>query len=152
MVSPAAAHDARVSRISKAAPRPIDDQRRAKKNGFAGTYRMIHGSVVIPAPWDEWHTASGKVRIGAPRTVTATIYPSKIAQHDDKDSGIKAGDVLVWVGDEVFLNDEDAWRLLGMDYPADKRDRHAMVERLDASPSRCGTVWQPIKRDDPQPS
>lgn len=148
--SVATSHDARVSRITKAAPRLIDEISKSKKKGYAGTYRMIHGSVVLPRPWDEWHTASGKVRMGAPRTMTATIYPSKIAQADDKEAGIKAGDVVEYIGDEVYLNDEDAWRLLGMEHPADKREHHAMVERLDAVPSRCGKVWQPLKRQSTQ--
>lgn len=138
-------NDASVSRVTKLAPRVLEDNKKAKKKGYAGAYRMIHGSLVLPLPWADWHTASGKIRRGAPRTVTATVHPSKFAIADDEQEGIRKGDPIEFVGDEVWLSDEDAWRLLGMDHPADKRHMHAMVEKLDSMPSRCGKVWSPPK-------
>lgn len=81
-------------RIVKRAPRPTELEK-LQKEGFrimpAGVYRVIHGSVVVPRPHDDWHTKSGKVRAGVPKTD------------------------LAGEGDEVFLSSEDATRLFRFD-------------------------------------
>lgn len=149
MIPSTNAPDAGVSRLTKRAPRVTEENAKEKRKGLAGTYRVIHGQLVVPAPWDTWHGTSGKVRRGAPKTITATIHPSKFAIADDLQKGIFKGDPIEFVGDEVWLSDEDAWTLLAMDKPEDVRHLHALVERLDAKPSMCGKVWvkpKPIPR------
>lgn len=142
------------SYITKRIPNPAEEARKAKTKGHAGVYRVIHGNITVVRPWEEWHGKSGKPIKGASRTITARCVPTKFAMVDDKHEGIRKGDPIEWKGDEIWLNDEDAYRLLALDYPAAERLKHARVEKLTDNPSRCGTVWQPPKPtslNDPTP-
>lgn len=128
------------SRLVKAVPRPDPMRKSAKELGLAGVYRVIHGSIEIVRPDEEWHYADGSVNYNEPSTVRASC----VLKYD------KNGKLESAAGDEVWLNDEDAYRLLAMDHPDDvppdwpeARVNNAVVEALDAKPSRCGKVWKP---------
>lgn len=123
------------SRVTKLAPRIDRRAQTAAQRALAGTYRIIHGSVEMPRPFDEWHTADGKEIDGAPKTIRVGVHPSKFAIVDDPAKNIFKGDVIEWVGDEVWLNDEDAAFMLDA----------GLIESLDARPSQCGKVWTPPK-------
>lgn len=129
-----------LSRVVKAVSRPSSLQKSAKELALAGHYRVIHGSVEIVRPYEEWHNPDGSVNENEPKTARASCVITYDAEGKFKSAA----------GDEVWLNDEDAYRLLAMSYPNDvssddplHRDKHAVVETLDAKPSRCGKVWKP---------
>lgn len=131
------------SRIVEFAPRPVSrtsaelalakaqelvgpvDRKFRRVTELAGTYRMIHGNAVLPVPLSQRLNADGTENIDAPKTVIARIAPVLNAR----------GDVMGYVGDEVWLNAGDAERMLLAD----------IVEPLDARPSRCGKVFSPPK-------
>lgn len=99
---------------------------KATPSAVAGIYRMIHGSIEIDLPRSEWTLADGSVNPDAPKKVRAAVHVIKRDEH---------GEPTAWKGDEVFLSNADAERLIAAD----------MVEPLDAKPSRCGKVWDPPK-------
>lgn len=123
------------SRVTKMAPRIDTRPKTPAERALAGFYRVIHGSLEVPRPWDEWHNPDGTEKMGVPKTVRASITPSKFAIHDDPKRGIAKGDPLEYVGDEVWLNDEDAVMALDL----------GVVEPIGHTPSACGKVWQPPK-------
>jgi hypothetical protein len=100
-----------VPRITKKLPRETDFQRVAKESNLAGVYRIITSNVMVPRPESEWKDEDGKHRPGEPTL--------ELAQP----------------GDEVYLGNEDAMRLLAQD----------IVEEMNAYPSRVGKVFTPPK-------
>jgi hypothetical protein len=95
-------HDPSVPRITKKLPRESGFAKTAKERKLAGVYRVIHSNVVLPRPENEWKDEHGK-RLPGESSL-------EVAQP----------------GDEVYLGDEDALRLLADD----------IVEELDSKPSR----------------
>ncbi len=122
-----------LSRVTKTVARPASFKKTAKELHLAGTYRVIHGSIEIVRPHEDWHHADGSVNEHEPKTVRASAVITY-----DKDGKVESAH-----GDEVWLNDEDAARLLAMHIEPEKRHLHAVVEPLDAKPSRVGKVWTP---------
>lgn len=131
--TPKAVQAQALSRVVKTVPRPESLQKTAKELKLAGVYRVIHGAIEIVRPFDEWHHPDGTVIESEPKTIRAEC----VITCD------KNGKFVSAQGDEVWLNDEDAYRLLAMDRPPEEREAHARVEALDAKPSRCGKVWKP---------
>lgn len=124
------------TRVTKFAPVPEyvgtdPEHKTPKQRALAGHYRMIHGSILIPRPWSEWHNPDGSEIEGVSRTVRAGVHVTKVAQADDLRNNITAGDPIEWVGDEVWLDDEEAARLMDQ----------GMIEPLDAKPSMVGKMW-----------
>ena len=103
-----------MAKIVKRAPRP-----KQERPQLAGTYRVIHGTLTVPRPRSEWTFPDGTENLHEPKTELARE------------------------GDEVELGNEDAFLLLGMDIPdsaESPRALRAVVEALDAKPSRVGKV------------
>ena len=93
----------------------------AKEAHLAGTYRVIHGRLVVPRPSAELLGEDGQIDHSKVKTEIAVE------------------------GDIVELGDADAYRMLAMDRDEEVRHMHAVVERLDARPSRLGKGFQPPK-------
>ena len=77
-----------IPRITKKLPRESDFERVAKDRNLAGVYRVITSNVMVPRPDGDWKDERGKARPGEPTL--------ELAQP----------------GDELYLGNEDALRLL----------------------------------------
>jgi hypothetical protein len=97
-----------VGRLVKMLPRTTEGQKTAEERAKAGTYRVIHGSFAIAVPLEQRLLPNGNENPYLPRQVMAKL------------------------GDEVWLNDQDASDALDAD----------TVEPLDTRPSRVGGVWR----------
>lgn len=75
----------------------------------AGIYRVIHGSICLPRPIEEWRNADGSEKPGEAKQIVANM------------------------GDEVFLDAQDAYLMR----------KAGVVEDLDTKPSRVGKVFTP---------
>lgn len=96
---------AEFSRIVKRADPPKREAKQPK-----GQYRVIHGTLAVP------------------------LFADPVQARNARENGQPTQDTAK-PGDIVFLNEDDATRLL-----ADN-----IVETLDAKPSRVGKVWEPPK-------
>jgi hypothetical protein len=103
---------------------------------LSGVYRVIHGNHLLPVPREQRLHPDGTENPHAPMTVSAGIHVvGRTAKGDP-----------IYKGDEVWLSHADAYRLLAMEWPdGEERHMHALVEALDAKPSRVGKVFTPPK-------
>jgi hypothetical protein len=116
---------AQSAHIVKRIPRPAKDIGPVQD---AGVYRVIHGTICIARPKSEYTNPDGTENPFEPKWVEAGIVQLTPERLDPNGKVVAKA---TYAGDEIWLDSENATRLMELD----------LIEKLDTKPSRVGRVF-----------